>query len=92
MIIGFTLIFISSIVMIFWAIQNGRSPIERPLIWYGFPLNLLLVVWIILLLLGLYFLFKVNLLLSVVGLIIFYPIFPILLSKTIKDLMKKMGI
>ena len=90
--IGVIFIIFADVVMVFWSIQKGRSPIERPLFWYGLPLMMLVIVWSVLLAVGLYLLFKISFFYAILGLIIFYPIFPIFIAKPIKDLTKRLHI
>ena len=90
---GYLLIIVSWILRTYGETQEQRNPVITPLVMQGdIPKTLLMVVWIILLGFGSYFIFSSDgIIVLSVSLVIYFLLAPLLFGKWFKKMMDKFG-
>ena len=89
----YLLLILSWLLRTYGAIQEGRPPINTPMIWQSdMTKTLLMILWIILLLIGLYLVFiHSGAILLLISLLCYFVIFPALFGKIIQNFIEKSG-
>lgn len=89
----YLLLIVSYLLRAYGAVQEGRDPINTPLIWQSdFSKNILSIVWISLMITGSYFIYTNNGATSlVISLLIYFLVAPMLFGKIIKKLLDHFG-
>ena len=89
----YLLLIMSWLLRTYGAIQEGKSPINTPMIWQSDTTKtLLMILWIIFLLIGLYLVFiNSGVILLLISLLCYFVVLPTLFGKIFKNLIEKSG-
>ncbi len=89
---GYLLLILSWLLRTYGAIQEGRNTIDKPLIWQNDSFSLILIVlWIVLLLSGLFLIFLSEGFVLIFICIFFYFVIAPLFTPLIKKILDKVG-
>ncbi|HBQ51089.1 TPA: hypothetical protein DD690_03850 [Candidatus Daviesbacteria bacterium] len=90
---GYLLLTMSWLLRTYGAVQEKRSSINTPMIWQSDTIKTVLaVLWIVLLLIGLYLIFINNgVVFLLISLVCYFVIAPTLFGKLLKSLIEKLG-